>query len=261
MIDRQTVRHLTIETTSRYINFLETIIGSDSSSAASIELLWGQELMFIFSTLIAGGLQEYMLGHILPKVHAIRPVYLHNMIPFLLTNQITTVTPEALELLVEECGPEAAGRLVLGLRREGNDPDLPHQLNNCLVRAGMWLELVELNIQFGDHYTPVAMLTSQCMSEECSPALPQLLAYCLYETLLSANLKRLSRVETTQTLLALLPLLQQHALRILALHQPTALYTLVLPELYSHQCLEALNQLSLTPEHKSIMTDVVRAIP
>jgi hypothetical protein len=39
-----------------------------------------------------------------------------------------------------------------------NDSELPHQINNLLIRHELYLEFVDLNQKFKDYYTPLAVL-------------------------------------------------------------------------------------------------------
>jgi len=39
-----------------------------------------------------------------------------------------------------------------------NDAELPHQINNLLIRHELYLEFVDLNQKFKDYYTPLAVL-------------------------------------------------------------------------------------------------------
>ena len=86
------------ELASRYINFLETIIVDKSSGERGehMELLWNQELIFIFNILITTDLQLYLLEEVMRKIDSLSHAYVSNIIPFILMNKINKLTHQSL---------------------------------------------------------------------------------------------------------------------------------------------------------------------
>lgn len=57
-----------------------------------MELLWNQELVFIFNILLSTGLDTFLLEDILKKVNNLNPHFINNIIPFILMNKIHKAT-------------------------------------------------------------------------------------------------------------------------------------------------------------------------
>ena len=73
-------------------------------------------------------------------------------------NKITKVTPSSLEIFVKCIPMEFISRLLFNMQTINNDSELPHQINNLLIRHELYLEFVDLNQKFKDYYTPLAVL-------------------------------------------------------------------------------------------------------
>jgi len=59
---------------------------------------------------------------------------------------------------METLPKEYVSKLIFNLLPNRNDHELPHQINNLLIKHEMYLELVDLNQKFKDHYTSIAVL-------------------------------------------------------------------------------------------------------
>lgn len=131
-----------------------------------MELLWNQELIFIFNILITTDLQLYLLEEVMRKIDSLSHSYVSNIIPFILMNRITKLTHQSLELFLQRLSKEIVIRLLLTIQTVDNDPELPHQVNNLLIKHDLLLEFVDLNQKFKDYYTPLAVLTGMYLRLE-----------------------------------------------------------------------------------------------
>lgn len=66
-----------------------------------MELLWNQELIFVFNILITTDLQLYLLEEVMRKIDSLNNLYVSNIIPFILMNRITKLTHQSLELFMQ----------------------------------------------------------------------------------------------------------------------------------------------------------------
>jgi hypothetical protein len=239
----------TKELALRYINFLETVVLPDSSHDHSTLPLWNQELIFVFNIVLTLGLETFLLDELLPKVHRLNPAHLLNLTPFILTNRLTQLTPQALTLLLHALPRELVSKLLFNLHPTNNDPELPHQINNLLLQHKLYLELIDLNQKFMDHYTPTAVLVGLYLKLELDNdsnimelteekhSIGKLLAYSVFDTLSSINFHKYSKAQSQEFLASLLPLLTDQILSILIKEEPTALFVNILEELYNGSCL------------------------
>lgn len=123
-----------------------------------MELLWNQELIFIFNILIATDLELYLLENVLHKINQLNQLYVQNIIPFVMINKITKITNNSLELLIQHIPVQIISRLIFNMQTVNNDLELPHQINNLLIKHQLYLEFIDLNQKFKDFYTPLAVL-------------------------------------------------------------------------------------------------------
>jgi hypothetical protein len=262
------------ELASRYINFLETIIvpAGEGSGEDHMQLLWNQELIFVFNILIATDLQLFLLEDLLVKIHRLSSSFTRVIIPFILMNRITKITHGSLEILVENVPIEVVSRLVLNLQTVDNDPELPHQINNLLIRHELLLEFIDLNQKFRDYYTPLAVLVGIYLklthdtgldlfeSAKRKRGVGRLLAYAVHETLSAINFNKHGKEHNKETLDSILRLLMEQIFAILIREEPVALFENILEELYMGSCLEALNQLDVLDFDGDLMKAVVDSI-
>ena len=88
------------------------------------------------------------------------PSYIKNIVPFILINKVNQITAKALIMITNILPKDIISKLIYNLHIFNNDLDLPHQINNILIKHEMYLELIDLNIKFHDHFTPLAVLVS-----------------------------------------------------------------------------------------------------
>jgi hypothetical protein len=80
-----------------------------------------------------------------------------------LLHRIPQITPTGLELLFEHLPNKdiISTLLIANLKPDQNEIDLPHQINGLLLENSMYEEMVEVNIMFGDCFTPFVVLVSR----------------------------------------------------------------------------------------------------
>ena len=86
-----------------------------------------------------------------------------NLEPFVMLNRMPVINREGIEHMFEffKNKNKLLGRIFCHIDIEENEVDLPHLINGLLVNNQFYLELIIINNQFSDFYTPFAVLASQ----------------------------------------------------------------------------------------------------
>lgn len=181
----------------------------------------------MFSIILKTDLQTFLLDSLIPKVYKLNPTYILNIVPFILTKQLNQITPESLEIFLETLPLEIISKLIFNLQPNNNEPELPHQINNLLIKHQLYLELIDLNQKFRDHYTPIAVLVGLYVRLELDNdrnimeiteekrGIAKLIAYSVFDTLSGINFNKYSKNQNKEIMTTVLPLLTEQIISIL----------------------------------------------
>lgn len=155
------------EYSTKYINFLQMVIDNNNHVAdpedGNRNLLWFQQTTFLFNILIQTEQYEHLLNKILSKLaYNGLGKFITSIEPFVMLHRILRINKQGLELLFQytENKEIISILLIANIVPEKNQIDLPHMINQIILQHRMFEEMVAINMEFKDYYTPFAVMVS-----------------------------------------------------------------------------------------------------